>query len=171
MKLFQGRGGGITERCYSTLLNQARGVASVLEFGPGGSTFAFIEAGARSIVTCEHDDHWLEKAKERFESYPQVLVLPYRNEPQVTVEGIGGWHFDLAFVDGPPGNRHRVEQPGQEGKSRLNTLLYALERAPVVLLHDAHRPGEQASLGWLQERGHTVEILPGRGNIARVTKS
>lgn len=169
MRLFQGKAGGITADCYRTLLEQAQGVVGVLEFGPGGSTFAFIEAGAQSIVTCEHDGAWLEKAKKRFAGHPQVEVLRYRNEPQVTVEGMGNWHFDLAFVDAPAGNRHRIEQPGQEGRSRLNTLLYALDRAAVALLHDAHRPGERASLEWLRAHGHTVEILPGRGNIARVT--
>lgn len=169
MRLFYGPSGGITERCYSTLLGQAKGAASVLEFGPGCSTFAFIEAGARCIVTCEHDAHWLTKAKGRFENYPHVTVLPYRNEPTVAVVGMGDWHFDLAFVDSPPGNRHRIEQPGQEGKSRLNTVLYALDRADVVLLHDAHRPGERASLMWLQAQDYGIEILPGRGNIARIT--
>lgn len=169
MRLFQGRAGGITERCYATLLDQARGAERVLEFGPGGSTFAFIEAGAREIVTCEHDGRWLGKARKRFAAYPQVKVLAYSNAPDVSIEGLADRRFDFAFVDSPAGNHERIEQPGQEGLSRLNTMLYALAHAPVALLHDTRRDGEVASLRWLQSNGYNVDILPGRGNIARVT--
>src|SRR5690606_2866892 len=95
----------------------------------------------------------------------------YRNDPKVVVEGLHGrTRFDLAFVDSPPGNKDRVELAGQEGASRMNTLLYALSRAPVVLLHDAHRPGEQESLRRVAEAGHKVETLPGRGNFARIVR-
>ncbi|WP_196258575.1 hypothetical protein [Pelagibacterium limicola] len=171
MKMFQGRAGGLKEDCYATLLAHAQGAASVLEFGPGGSTFAFIEAGVKRIVTCEHDAGWLDKARSRFAEHSAVSVHLYQNAPNVTVEGLSARaKFDLAFVDSPPGNRFRVEHEGQEGLSRFNTLAFAIRRAPVVLLHDAGRDGEQASLARLAAMGHGVEILAGRGNIARITR-
>lgn len=173
MKLFQGRKGGLKEDCYATLLEHGKRAASVIEFGPGGSTYAFIEAGCEKIVTCEHDDEWLAKAEKRFAEYDQVQVLRYRNEPKVVVEGLHGRaSFDLAFVDSPLGVAgKRLEHPGQEGCARLNTLEYALKRAPVVLLHDAHRDGEQASLERIKADGHKVEMIPGRGNMARITRA
>jgi hypothetical protein len=50
-----------------------------------------------------------------------------------------------------------VAHPGQEDCSRLNTCLAALKLAPVVLLHDAIRPLERATLGRLELAGHKVE--------------
>ena len=172
MRLFDRRGAlTLPEEDYDRLLAEAKGKFSVLEFGPGFSTFAFIEAGVSRIVCCEYLDKWLEIAKERFKDYPQVEIIPFANEPvaKANIEG----EFDLALVDSPKGYvGARVAHKGQEDCSRLNTCLLALKHAPVVLLHDAYRPLERATLGRLNAQGHKIEMLPTKGKhgFARITR-
>ena len=153
--------GGLSQQCYDTLVREARGARRVLEFGPGHSTQAFIDAGVPEVVSLEHDPKWLDRMFERFKHEPSVHVLPYRNTP--VIDGDLG-SFDLAFVDSPVGHdRGRVEHPGQEGCARLNTLTFALQHARVVLLHDAGRPGEQRSL---ERCGYEWEMITPR--IAKI---
>lgn len=155
---------------YGILMDLAKGAKSVLEFGPGISTLAFIEAGVPRIVTCEHDEEWFEKAKTDFKDYPQVQVIRYSDVAPVALLETEG-EFELAFVDSPKGYRKaRKILPGQEDCSRLNTCLAALRRAPIVYLHDAHRPLERGSLGRLNAMGHKHEFLPARNGLARIVR-
>ncbi len=48
------------------------GAKTALEFGPGSTTLALIEAGLERIITCEYVDKWFDHAKEQFKDYPQV---------------------------------------------------------------------------------------------------
>jgi hypothetical protein len=148
----------LTKTDHDHIVALGKGVNSVLEFGPGYSTFAWIEAGVPTIVGLEHDDKWFDVQTERFTDYPQVKIDKYWNEaPAARVpEGLGD--FDIAFVDSPKGYiGGRAQLPGQEDCSRLNTCLAALMHAPVVYLHDAIRPLERASLTRLEALGHKVE--------------
>jgi hypothetical protein len=172
MKLFDRRGAMTLPReDYAILLREATGKQSVLEFGPGFSTFAFIEAGVPRILCCEYLDEWREKGKIRFKDYPQVEIIPFVNEPVAKAEITG--QFDLALVDSPKGYAGaRVIHPGQEDCSRLNTCLLALKHAPVVLLHDAARPLERGTLGRLNKLGHKVTFYPdgSRSGMARIER-
>ena len=56
---------------------------SVVEFGPGYSTLAFVEAGVHEIVGLEHDTKWFDTQKERFKDYDQVTIDWYYNEAPV----------------------------------------------------------------------------------------
>ena len=153
---------------YGILLNEATGKKRILEFGPGCSTWALIESGCPEIVTCEYDPRFLESAKEKFKDYPQVKVIPFLDtapEAQADLQG----EFDLAFVDSPKGYRNipgktppggRIRHKGQEDCSRLNTCLLALKHSPIVLLHDAYRPCERATLGRLSALGHEITFYP-----------
>jgi hypothetical protein len=137
-------------------------VGSVVEFGPGFSTFAFIEAGVPEILGLEHDPEWHDPQVERFREYPNVVIDWYYNEAPVA--GVPKWvserQFDLAFVDSPKGYAaKRVIHPGQEDCSRLNTCLAALKLAPVVLLHDAIRPLERGTLSKLNAMGYEIEWI------------
>jgi hypothetical protein len=162
---------------YGMLLREVAGAKSALEFGPGISTLALIEAGVGRIVTLEHDPIWFVKAKEKFKDYPQVEVRPYKDEPVVEADVEG--EFDIAFVDSPKGFVHvvrgvegaRKKHPGQEDCSRLNTCLFALKHAPIVYLHDASRPLERGTLGRLNKMGHRFEFTPGRAGMAKIWRS
>jgi hypothetical protein len=95
----------------------------------------------------------------------------------VTADPIADQQFDIAVVDAPagfdkkiPGRTSRKRHPGMEDCSRLNTCLFALERAPVVLLHDAKRPTERATLGELWKRGYKFEIYPSSSGMAKICK-
>ena len=148
---------------------ELNGVKRLLEFGPGDSTQAFLDLGVEHITTCEHIDKWFEVAKERFANDPRVRVLKFTDEFPVTVEGLGDETFDLAFVDTPQGYAAmRKKHPGYEDCSRLNTCLFAVERAPVVLLHDAYRCLERASLGRLSAMGHKYRFLNSEYGMARI---
>jgi hypothetical protein len=128
-------------------------IKALLEFGPGFSTYLFLSAGVERVVSCEHDPIWFTKARELFASDKRVTILPYENTPVVAVK-LEGHIFDAAFVDSPKGNaKARVVLPGQEDFSRYNTLRAALIHAPLVFLHDARRPLEQATLARLAAEG------------------
>lgn len=144
---------------------------SILEFGPGDSTQAFLELGVGRIVTCEHKDKWRKVAQKRFKKEPRVEVHAYSDTvPVVVTPDLGGERFDLALVDSPQGfYPMRKAHPGMEDCSRLNTCLFALEHAKVVLLHDAFRPLERGTLGRLNALGFNIEFVSiGKVGIARI---
>jgi hypothetical protein len=167
MTLFDRRGAMTMPReDYDLLLAEATGKKSVLEFGPGFSTYALIEAGVPRILCCEYLEKWADIARERFKDYPQVEVIPYVDASVATADIVG--EFDLAFVDSPKGYAGaRVIHPGQEDCSRFNTCLLALQHAPVVLLHDAGRPLERGTLGRLNRLGCPHKFVNAR--MARIT--
>lgn len=161
---------------YNALLEECRtrNANRVLEFGPGISTLALIESGCGAILTCEYNDRWFNSAHELFKGRPEVSLLRYRNDPEVSVAGLAPDDtFDLAFVDSPIGipSRGTVRHPGQEDCNRLNTVLFALERAAVVLLHDAKRPGEEMTLSRVAASGHAVSMIDTRKGIARIERA
>lgn len=159
---------------YGALVAECRRVKarSILEFGPGISTLALIESGAERIATCEYQDRWLVQAGELLKAHPHVSVHRYWNEVPVRVDGLTRKSFDLAFVDSPLGtpSRGAVRHPGEEECNRLNTVLYALDCAPVVLIHDAKREGESYTLCRLIAEGHTVDHIDTRKGIARIVR-
>jgi hypothetical protein len=152
----------LTKTDHDHLVALGRGAKSVVEFGPGFSTFAFLEAMVPEIVGLEHNPEWFDIQTDRFKEYPNVTIDWYYNEAPVAgvPANVSGREFDLAFVDSPKGYAAaRVIHPGQEDCSRLNTCLAALKLAPVVVLHDAIRPLERGSLSKLNAMGHTIEWI------------
>lgn len=168
---------------YGFLLNAYKGVKSLLEFGPGATTLAAIEAGVQEIVCLEYDMEWMNAAKERFKEYPNVKIGAFVNCPECPTTLPLEKTFEMAFVDSPKGYRNNgdprlpkggiVELPGMEDCSRLNTCLAALRHAPVVLLHDADRPRERATLGRLNSMGHRhwfVKVEPNWASVAKIKR-
>lgn len=158
----------------STILNEhAQNLTNILEFGPGLSTHAFIDAECTNIVTCEHALKWYDVAVKRFEDYPQVKVLSYNNTPFVQIPQIpDDMFFDLAFVDNPVGarNKNRVYHRGQEDCARWNTLEYALNHSNLVFLHDCKRPDEQNSLKRAKQLGWKIKEYATKRGLAKLTK-
>jgi hypothetical protein len=146
------------------------GAKTILEFGPGASTEVFAGLGLL-ITTVEHQDKWYEVAKERFKDYPNVRVLKGEDEMPFRVPDLDDDEkFDLAFVDAPQGYfPKRKVHKGYEDCSRFNTALFALERAPVVLLHDATRSLERGTLCRLKRMGYQIEMIKVPFGMAKIT--
>jgi hypothetical protein len=158
----------------------AKGAKSVLEFGPGISTYAFIEAGVERIVSLEYIAEWRFECEQKFKDYPQVRIGSFQNLPVATGDLGEDETFDLAFVDSPKGNWFHVQNrpgvrealKGQEDCSRLNTCVLALKHAPVVYLHDAYRAYERATLGRLSGMGHKIDYVGGpKCGLARIIRN
>jgi hypothetical protein len=160
---------------YAVLLSEAKRVNAmrVLEFGPGNSTLAWIEADCDEIISLEHNPKWMAVARDKLSGmHPNLRLLSYKNAPKINLPELNGKTFDLAFVDSPVGVdlKSGTSFPGQENCSRLNTLLFALSRTPVVLLHDAKRPGEQATLDRIRNCGtYNIEMIDTVKGMARIT--
>jgi hypothetical protein len=159
-KLYKVEQGTFPFTDYQALMTFAKGAKSALEFGPGISTNALIEAGVPEIVTLECHPESLRKAVEALKGFPGVKVLDYENvAPVALCEALNGHpQFDLALVDSPRGQQERVRLDGQEDCSRLNTCLLALKYSPIVYLHDWFRANERATLDRLSSQGHLVTL-------------
>ena len=102
-------------------------VKTVMEFGPGLSSFLLTDRGM-GVVSFETRDNWMESligkgASDKFDLHAwNGKVLNLGDDV----------HFDLAIVDGPPG-----------GPSREMSTKIASERADIVLVHDAGREYEK----------------------------
>jgi len=131
---------------YMALLEAAKGCKAALEFGPGFSTYALIEAGC-DIFSYEHNNQWLAESRKIFKPFQQVKIYKYQNTPKITLR-MPVDRFDIAFVDSPVGGRgkSRIIHPNQEGCSRMNTLKFALDNADIVLMHDCEREDERNSI-------------------------
>lgn len=154
---------------YELLLHYAKGCKRTLEFGPGFSTMAFVEAGVLRIHTCEYQLVFYQEARRKMAQHANVVVHHFDNTENIVVPGIAEDDmFDMAFVDAPVGQgKRRVLIPGQEKYSRLNTVLYALAHANTVLLHDCHRHGEQMTLKYVREElGKRILIHDTKKGIA-----
>jgi hypothetical protein len=136
---------------YGAIVNECQrlGSRAAVEFGPGFTTLALFEGGCEAVYSYEYDPSWATKIFERVEPlvpYGRTWMIGmFVNEPEIR---LALQNFDIALVDSPVGGNstRRVTHAGQEGLSRFNTLKWALYAAPVVLLHDAERPDEQASI-------------------------
>jgi len=125
----------------------ANDVKRVLEFGTGVSTLAFLEAGCE-VVSVEENCKWFEQA-QRTLTAPNCTLLLGAPPNIMAHPAIAERAFDLAFVDGPA---------AKGPLPRLHSVQAAMLSAPIVMLHDANRPGETATIaevmkagGWKQE--------------------
>jgi hypothetical protein len=103
---------------------------TVLEFGPGSSTLALIEGGARRVDSCEDRPDWMATYRARIaDKYPtaefqtKVRIIPYTWSDPVVVEGLSEEPYDLALIDGP-----------YTSEKRPPVIEFCLQRARVVLV-------------------------------------
>jgi hypothetical protein len=143
------------------------GAKTLLEFGPGNTTERFLEMGLR-VTSVEHIKRWRQEARERFKNTVRILrghdEIPFRVDDLSDDE-----KFDLAFVDAPAGyDPNRKVHKGYEDCSRFNTTLFALQRCPVVFLHDANRPLERGTLSRLHRMGYQWKFTNSEFGMARI---
>jgi len=120
----------------------ANGIKRVLEFGPGVSTIAFLNAGCE-VVSIEENPTHFQNAKRTLVSPKCTLLLGA--PPAISHHpAIAARQFDLAFVDGP-------EAKGP--LPRLHSIQASMQSAPIIMLHDANRAGEKATIAEIMKGG------------------
>ena len=128
---------------------------TVLEFGPGTSTLALIEGGARHIDACEDDPEWMDVYRPRIgDRFPEIVTFhPYTLTDPLTVPALNGNRYDLALVDAP--RNTLLREP---------VFVYALEHAARVMMpleETGGRPGHLRPivLALAQRYGKRVEMI------------
>ncbi|QDS91446.1 Glycosyl transferase family 2 [Roseimaritima multifibrata] len=157
----------ISREEYSAIIRYVKenNICSVLEFGPGASTWAFLEAGCK-VVTCESNPRFLKHYRDVFKEYPEVKVIEYKDEAEIEIPQLGSACFDLGLVDGPVGLR--PEDPRKF--SRLNSSEFTSRRCSKWVLHDSLRPGEQETLRIFREKGWSLRPLAGHPKLTEVSR-
>ena len=143
-------GWSILEDDYRWLWSYARsaGARRVVEFGPGDSTLALLDAGCE-ILSFESDAARIDGLREQWKHEPRVEI---RHCAADAVPEDLDFTPDLVFVDGPPARAAKMR--------RLPACDWAAARCARVLLHDALRDDESAILDLFRARGWNVELVP-----------
>lgn len=119
-------------------------VKLAIEFGPGNSTQALLDAEVK-VVSLESDHR---RSAELKQQYPNVEILEYTGTsfpivaPWAPLERM----FDLAIIDGPPGSTVRP--------ARLNSALFCYPRTKRMIFHDSNRDVE--TIGVMLDLGMIV---------------
>lgn len=145
---FWGEGDQATVLAVMTKLQPGR----VLEFGPGFSTLALLDGGARHIDCCEDTTDWRDVWKERLRAYNDRLrFVDYAWSDPISVPELIGDSYDLALVDAP-----------FDTTIRRPVIEYCLDHSAAVLvpLEVMHGDG----LRWLvtelaETRGLQLELI------------
>lgn len=129
---------GLNEDEYDFLLEYCKlhNIKNVLEFGPGSTTWCFIDANVSNIISLEHDQKYLDIYTKTFYEYSNVKVDCYKNPSVIHLPYYENKNYDLILVDSPKGTKLF---------SRLNTILWAIKNSKRVLIHDAKRSGEKST--------------------------
>lgn len=139
---------------------QREGVRSVLEFGPGRSTECFLRSGC-DVWSFEYQQRWLEYFRRVLGEHPRLRLGHFENNAEVRLPELAGRRFDLAFVDAPT-QEHR---PAGVPHSRLNTTMTAAEHADLIVLHNADRCGELATIDALCAQGWNWGPVAGEAKL------
>ena len=135
-------------RDYGAVLGTVRALEArtVLEFGPGSSTLALVEAGATTIDACEDDPDWLEVHRSRIgRQFAGLVELhAYTWRETLTIPAIDGRRYDLGLVDGP-----------HDTPRRPAVLEYCLARCRAVLIptedHKVKSPPLRPAIAWFAD--------------------
>lgn len=126
----------ISEMEYDWLIKFAKEnqIKTVLEFGLGASTYAFLEAGC-DVTTFETNQSYSGK----FSDLPFACNVRIYKKENTLKEKLGR-RFDLAFIDGPL---------GEKNYSRFLACLFCTRYSDHLLLHDYRRVGEQETFNYI----------------------
>lgn len=142
----------------------------ILEFGSGVSTAVLAQASSGYggfVFALEHQRVWLKRTQTMCRSCglsnveiieTDLVESRWGKEKPFRIydpEKIPTKKYDFVFIDGPPGVTK--DDPGRRG------TLYAawpyLCSNTVIILDDAHRPGEQAAvLEWMRVFGEILRL-------------
>lgn len=171
-RLYTFNNAGPSKEEYEILMDASKGMDLVLEFGPGSSTFAFIEAGVKQIISCEYQQEWMDYLQRQFQDYDNVELVPFNGYLYpLSILYLDDLKFDMIFVDSPIGlhGRKSPRFENYEDCSRWNTLNWAVEHSDCVYLHDAHREGETNSLNKLKD-SCDIQVFNTEKGLAKIVK-
>ncbi len=138
-------------------------IKSVLEFGPGASTWYFADSGC-DVVSLEYDEKWYQHHQRAFRDVPNVRILKFTNSSPIRVPELGDRTFDFAFVDSPVGTLYKEH-------SRLNACEFVAEKTSQWMLHDSQRAAERQTLDEFKARGWRIDSVadsPKLGFVRRI---
>lgn len=124
-------------------------IRTVLEFGPGASTWAFLENDI-SITSYEQHRDWYEIAASMFEPFPNVHLTLLTDPTDYRETGT----YDMVLVDATI----RLQGPTAK-KDRREAVQLASEHSDLILLHDIRRPNEWLCKRFLKRRGYRFKIF------------
>jgi len=163
-------------------------IEKVIEFGPGASSCAFLDASC-DVHSYECDANWLTKHQSamraldfvfpRTECHEMMSATPeqpftssrsktptydvtFLPSDQTPSEADLPFHPDLILVDGPPYIQG-------EKYSRLQACLFSIKLSGRIILHDAYRKGEKNTLELLRNQGYHIQVIPSPKGLALVT--
>ena len=141
-------GWAITQKDWKFIKDVIREIQPkrILEFGAGLSSLLMSEMA--EVITYETNDEYIETVHNKIIEN-KLFIRKWGGTATPTISE----DFDMAFVDGPPGE-------GTGGPGRDNSIRIAAEKCDVILCHDS---GRQAERHWI--RTHL------RGKFARIRNS
>ena len=146
--------GCITEEEYYYLYDFVvqNKIRDIIEFGPGTSTFAFLEADC-NIISLEHSHKWKRYYDEKFRKFKNVNIVMF-NKNKIRLPKNSLSSFDMAFIDGPPAR-------GQtDGPARVQPTKFCENITDIMLYHDGEREGEKKMLKIMEGKGWNVNFAP-----------
>ena len=149
--------GCITEEEYYYLYNfvKQNNIKNIVEFGPGTSTFAFLETDPHiNIVTLETSRKWKKYYDAKFQRYRNIKVVLFKNGRQIRLPKGCRSSFEMAFVDGPPARGET------KGPARMQACEFCENITNLIMFHDAEREGERKTLEIMKEKGWKVKFAP-----------
>lgn len=131
----------------------------VLEFGPGSSTLALIEGGARHIDALEDQDAWLQIWHGRLSLHAHIAKLHKYQWSDPLTTTLDDQRYELGLIDGP------VETP-----RRYACVEYCLQRCDAVLVPLEEHPGHQylrpLVLDMAARYERSIELIEDTGPLA-----
>jgi glycosyltransferase involved in cell wall biosynthesis len=145
----------LREYAYLCEIISINKIKNILEFGPGFSTYAFMENQC-NIYSYEHKQHWLDINKKQLKGFSNIHFYPFKYEENIQLEGLDRVDIDFAFVDSPQGTRN---------DSRLHTCIFASKVSDVFILHDCRRWPEKDTMKKFEEQGWNYTFIESKRGI------
>lgn len=155
-------GASISKQEFDFILEtlQKYNIKTVLEFGPGSSTHAFVKHNCK-ILSVENNKQFLDKNKQIFADYNDIeFFLNDQNNITILKNKINNQQFDLCFVDGP-----RADLQQYKLFNRIDSYVLASLYSKYILCHDSKRHKDRNSINLLFDPNiyHIEEFESSRG--------
>lgn len=122
-------------------------INTVLEFGTGSSTYAFIQNNC-SIISVETDQNYINKYKNIYNSYSNIEFLLNDQKNILNIKNVlANKYFDLGFIDGP-----RADLQQYKLFNRIDSYVLASMHCKYILCHDSNRSKDRNSINLMFDK-------------------